>query len=265
MKYKLLASDIDGTLIDPSQQLTDVTAAAIERFKCAGGIFTIATGRPIMGVSKYLPLVSTKTPIITCNGAMIIVPESGEIVYEQTLDPAAALELIRRGAELGVMVVLWSKNELYTSELNDVAAGYSRITGERLNLISEPEKLATQGISKCLWMAAPDKIAIYGAQIAAEPVPDTCCCTSTPALLEFMHSDVSKGEGLRRICKYCGVSLAETAAAGDELNDMSMIRASGLGIAMGNAHDDIKRVADAVTLSNEENGLAHAINSMLMK
>ena len=263
MKYKLLASDIDGTLIDPAQRLTDATAAAIERFKRAGGIFTIATGRPLMGVSKYLPLVSPLTPVITYNGAMIIIPENGEIVYEQTLEPTAALELIRRGAELGVMMVLWSKNELYTSEINDAAVGYSRMTGEKLNLIREPERLVGQGISKCIWMASPDKIAEYGAQVAADPVPNACCCTSTPTLLEFMHRDVSKGEGLRRLCKYCGLSLAEAAAAGDELNDMSMIRAAGLGIAMGNAHDDIKRAADMVTLSNNENGLAHAIDSML--
>ena len=79
-----------------------------------------------------------------------------------------------------------------------------------------------------------------------------------------MCEGVSKGEGLRKVCEYCGVDISEAIAAGDELNDLSMIEAAGLGVAMGNAHADIKAAANYITLTNDENGLADMIGKYML-
>ena len=264
MAYRLLASDIDGTLITSKQELTSETLSAIEALKAQGKYFTLSTGRPIMGVSKYTHLVSPGVPLISYNGAMIIRPDNGEIVFERGLSADSALEIIRRGNEHDTIVIVWEKNRLFANKINEQVEGYSRITGEAINVISNPDEVISLGVTKCLWLDSAENIAAYRNDLIANPIAGINFCTSTPQLLEFMCEGVSKGEGLRKVCEYCGVDISEAIAAGDELNDLSMIEAAGLGVAMGNAHNDIKAAANYITLTNDENGLADMIGKYML-
>ncbi|MBR6654415.1 MAG: HAD family phosphatase [Oscillospiraceae bacterium] len=259
MGYRLLASDIDGTLITSKQELTPETLASIDELKAQGKFFTLSTGRPIMGVSKYTHLVSPGVPLISYNGAMIIRPDNGEIVFERGLSADSAREIIRRGNEHDAIVIVWAKNRLFANKTNEQVEGYSRITGEKINVITDQEEVISLGVTKCLWLDTAENISAYRNDLTANPIAGINFCTSTPQLLEFMCEGVSKGEGLRKVCEYCGVDISEAIAAGDELNDLSMIEAAGLGVAMGNAHADIKAAANYITLTNDENGLADMI------
>ena len=264
MGYRLLASDIDGTLITSNQELTNETRAAIDALKAQGKFFTLSTGRPIMGISKYIHLVSTGVPLISYNGAMIIRPDNGEIIFERGLAAESALEVIRRGNELGTIVIVWAKNRLFANKIDEYVEGYQRITGEEINLIDDVEEVVAMGVTKCLWLDRAENISKYNDELIAAPIDGINFCTSTPMLLEFMCEGVSKGEGLKKVCEYCGVDISEAIAAGDELNDMSMIEAAGLGVAMGNAHSAIKAVANHITLTNDKNGLAAMINEFML-
>ena len=264
MGYRLLASDIDGTLITSNQELTTETLDAIEALKAQGKLFTLSTGRPIMGVSKYTHLVSPGVPLISYNGAMIIRPDNGEIIFERGLSDESAREVIRRGNERGVIVIVWAKNRLFANKINEHVEGYQRITGETINLIDDPEDVIALGVTKCLWLDSAENISVYSDELRAVPIEGVNFCTSTPTLLEFMCEGVSKGEGLKKVCEYCGVDISEAIAAGDELNDLSMIETAGLGVAMGNAHRDIKAAAKHITLSNDENGLAVMIDEFML-
>ncbi len=264
MGYRLLASDIDGTLITSKQELTSETLTAIEQLKAQGKFFTLSTGRPIMGVSKYTHLVSPGVPLISYNGAMIIRPDNGEIVFERGLADESAREIIRRGNEYGTIVIVWAKNRLFANKTNEHVEGYSRITGEKINVIEDPDEVIALGVTKCLWLDSAENISAYRDDLVAAPINGVNFCTSTPQLLEFMCEGVSKGEGLRKVCQYCGVDISEAIAAGDELNDLSMIETAGLGVAMGNAHSDIKAAAGYITLTNDENGLADMIDKYML-
>lgn len=264
MGYRLLASDIDGTLITSNQELTSETLKAIEELKAKGKFFTLSTGRPIMGVSKYIHLVSPGIPLISYNGAMIIRPDNGEIIYERGLSESSAREIIRRGNERKTIVIVWAKNMLFVNKINEYVEGYQRITGETLNLIYDPEEVIAMGVTKCLWLDSAENISSYNDELREKPIEGVTFCTSTPMLLEFMCEGVSKGEGLKKVCEYCGVDISEAIAAGDELNDMSMIEAAGLGVAMGNAHNAIKAAANHITLTNDENGLAATIKEFML-
>lgn len=264
MNYRLLASDIDGTLITSNQELTDETLAAINALKNEGKFFTLSTGRPIMGISKYTHLVSPGVPLISYNGAMIIRPDNGEIIFERGLSGTSAREIIRRGNELGTIVIVWAKNKLFANKINEYVEGYRRITGEEINLLVDPESVIALGVTKCLWLDNPEKISKYNDDLHNMPIEGVNFCTSTPMLLEFMCEGVSKGEGLKKVCEYCGVDISEAIAAGDELNDMSMIEVAGLGVAMGNAHSAIKDAANYITLTNDENGLAVMIKEFML-
>lgn len=264
MAYRLLASDIDGTLITSAQELTDRTAEAISKLKEQGKFFTLSTGRPITGVSKYTHLVSPGVPMISYNGAMIIRPDNGEIVYERGLSGASAHEIIRRGNEHGVLVIVWAKNRLFANLMNDDVLGYSRITGEKVNIFTDPMEPISLGVTKCIWLDKAENTVKYREELDACPIEGAEFCTSTPQLLEFMCEGVSKGEGLKKVCEYCGIDISEAISAGDELNDLSMIKTAGLGVAMGNAHPEIINAADHVTLTNDENGLAEVIQKFML-
>lgn len=264
MGYRLLASDIDGTLITSKQELTKATLAAIDALKKQCKFFTLSTGRPIMGVSKYTHLVSAGVPLISYNGAMIIRPDNGEIVYERGLADESAREIISRGNEKNTIVIVWAKNRLFTNTINEHVENYSRITGEKINMINDPAEVVSLGVTKCIWLDSAENISAYREELDKTPIEGVDFCTSTPNLLEFMCKGVSKGEGLKKVCEYCGVDISEAIAAGDELNDMSMIKTAGLGVAMGNAHAEIKAAADYITLTNDENGLADIISKYML-
>lgn len=264
MAYKLLAADIDGTLITSDKILTEETVRALSKLKECGKFFTLSTGRPVMGVSDYTHLVSDGVPVITYNGAMIIRPDNGEIVYECGLSDESAREVIERGNSLDTIVIVWAKNRLFANKINDKVAEYSKITGEYVNIIDDPDDVIKLGVTKCIWLDSEEKIEEYRNALTVRPIEGTEVCTSTPYLLEFMCQGVSKGTGLERVCEYCDIDISEAVAAGDELNDMSMIKSAGLGVAMGNAHAEVKAAAGFVTLTNDENGLAYAINELML-
>lgn len=180
------------------------------------------------------------------------------------MEPESVLRLVELGREAGALVIVWSLDEMFASEISEPIVGYSRLTGEPVHLLEDPEGLAKRGVSKVLWLDEPEKIAADGEELDREPVEETCFCTSTPHILEFMHREVSKGEGLRKVCEYCGVDVSASIAAGDQLNDLAMLEAAGLGVAMGNAHEDVKRRAGFVTDTNEEDGLARVIERFML-
>ncbi len=264
MGYRLLASDIDGTLITSDNELTKGTFSAIEELKKQGKFFTLSTGRPVMGISKYVHLISPGIPVISYNGAMIIRPDNGEIVFERGVPDDSAREIITKGLDKGTIVIVWAKNRLFCSTMNEQVIGYSRITGEKVNIIDDIDKVLELGVTKCIWLDSAEKVLEYRQELSKAPIKGIDFCTSTPNILEFVCEGVSKGEGLRKICEYCGVDISEAIAAGDELNDMSMIKAAGLGVAMGNAHSDIKAAAGYITETNDENGLAAMIKKFMM-
>ena len=267
MQYKLIAGDMDGTLLDPQMQVRETTIKAIEKAMEQGIIFTVATGRPFAGVERYEALYKLlKAPVITYNGAVILNPQDKSVLYERLLDSFAAETLISMGKASGTTVLIWSKGELYIYEHTVHTEFYAEMTRSTPIIIKgeqDEKMLAQQGITKLLLYGEPERIARTQEKIEKAKLKNVACCTSHPSFLETFHSDASKGEALKFLAEYLGISPSEIIAIGDEMNDISMLKFAGLGIAMGNAHPAAKAVADFITLKNGEDGVAHAINTFV--
>ncbi|NLW60254.1 MAG: HAD family phosphatase [Firmicutes bacterium] len=259
MKYKLVAVDIDGTLLDSKRNLTPETQKAIAEAVAAGVIFTICTGRPIQGVEPLIEQLGLDLPFITYNGAMIVMGKSGKILYTQTMRGEDAKIVYQLGKKLGTTVVIWANNQLYVQPLGPEANAYARMVHSEPKPITDLEALLAQGVTKVLFYDEVETIRHYEKAIAPDVPPTVNYCTSQPFLLEFVDQKVSKANALARLGAYYGISREEMIAIGDGFNDLSMIKYAGLGIAMANAEAAIKQQADYVTLSNDENGVAHAI------
>lgn len=259
MKYKLVAMDMDGTLLNSKRSITIETLFAIKKGMECGIKFTISTGRPLLGIKKYIDILGLDTPVITYNGACVVNPLTCEILFKKDLLPIDAKKIYELGMKYDVLMCVWSNDTLYANRFDDRLESYRSLSGATPVLITDFEEINKQGISKILWANEPSKIEKYQKELNPEMFENVTYVTSQPIFLEFINKDVSKGVALDFIAKRFGILQDEVVAIGDGLNDYEMIEYAGLGVAMENAHEEIKKIADYITGSNDDDGIADVI------
>jgi Cof subfamily protein (haloacid dehalogenase superfamily) len=264
MKYKLIAVDMDGTLLNSDGKITEKTRDAIQRAIEKGVLFSICTGRPIQGVESFNSLLNLDSPFITYNGAMIVMGKSKEILFQQNLTAEAARKILNIGKEFGTTIVAWSMNKLYCYELSEKVHDYKQITKVEPILIENEEEIIQNGITKILWIDTPEKLDYYQKVLRDKLGDSVNYCTSRPMFLEFFHNKVSKAVAMEKLGEHFGIKREEMIAIGDGFNDLPMIEYAGLGVAMGNAPADIKAKAAYVTLSNDKDGIAHVLEKFVL-
>lgn len=263
MKYKLMAVDIDGTLLNDSGELTENTKNAIRQWVDKGLIFTIASGRPIQGIEGLNKTLNLDVPFITYNGAMVVLGKSKKVLYEQKLSRIDAEEIIKLGEKYNVTIMIWKDNELYVPTLNERVNKYKIISGVEPIIINNMEQLIENGVTKILWYDEVEKIEQYKNEIGRYLSDNVNFHPSRPYFMEFVDKYASKAIAMERLGQYYGIKQSEMIAVGDGFNDLSMIEYAGLGVAMANSPDEVKERADYITLSNEEDGVAHVIHEFI--
>lgn len=264
--YRLIAIDLDGTLLTPAphKMITPRTYKALHDAAAAGIKIVITTGQTLAVLQHVCAGLPLAGPQIIENGAIVADFHTGEILHEQlfpeayilpALDAMRALLLYRvyhthegvyadRGAP---RVRTWYRPPVPPAiEVEDVARLYPRTC----------IKLAGVGEAATLVMKRKALERIFAGQLYVTQ--------SAYDLLEFLHPQVSKGQALREIAADLGITPPEIVAIGDNYNDISMLRFAGLGVAMANAPDEVKEVADHVTLSNSQEGVATVIEEMVL-
>lgn len=259
MNYKLLAVDMDGTLLDSSGNITPRTSNAVKQLISKGSIFTISTGRPIQGVEKYSQILPLTAPIITYNGAMIITPNSREILFERHLNREDAKLILSLGRKFNTTMCIWSRNQLYGNILNDKIYDYQKLSGVSPLLMDNEERLLDQGITKILWYDTEMNLQQWQNELKNIPFQSVTFCTSKPVFLEFYNKEVSKAFALQKIGELYGISHEEMIAVGDGMNDLPMIQYAGLGVSMENGDQELKKHSQYITSSNNSDGIAEVI------
>ncbi len=264
MNYKLMAVDIDGTLLNDRNELTGNTKNAIRLAVEKGLIFTIASGRPIQGIEGLNKELNLDVPYITYNGAMVVLGKSKKVLYEQKLSQRDAGDIIQLGQKYGATIMVWMNNGLYVPELNERVEKYKTISGVEPVLVDNIGELIENGVTKILWYDEVEKIEQYQKEIGKYLSDNVNFHPSRPYFLEFVDKKASKAIAMEKLGEYYGIKQSEMIAVGDGYNDLSMIEYAGLGVAMANAPDEVKEKADYITLSNEEDGVAHVIYKMIL-
>lgn len=263
MQYKLIAADMDGTLLNTRGIITKRTILSIRNAVEKGVVFTVSTGRPIQGVERYNKILNLDAPFITYNGAMIVIGKSKKILYEQGLEACDARNILNWAKQFTPTVMVWSDNKLYVSELNERTEKYKSLSGVEPILIKDEEAVIQNGITKILWYDDAENISGYLPVLRDNLGSSINLYTSQPYFLEFVDIRVSKARALERLGQYYNISPSEMIAIGDGLNDLDMIEYAGLGVAMGNAHDLVKGRADFITKSCDEDGVAYVIDKFI--
>lgn len=263
MNFKLLAADIDGTLINSQNQLTDRTISAVKKLIEKGDYFVLSTGRPYQGITKFIDaLALQKMPYIFYNGAMVMV--GGEIVYSLTIPEDIATKIVEEGHKRGSTQVCWADNLFYSEVDDERVRFYASISGVPPIVVNDLAEVANKGITKIVWYDDPETTARYFKEMDALIGEKVNVHPSRPYFLEFVNKDCSKAVALNIIAEKLGLDISETAAIGDGFNDLPMLTAAGLGVAMGNANDEVKEQCGFVTDTCDNDGLAKFIEENLL-
>lgn len=266
--YKLVAIDMDGTLLKEDKTISERTKKAIQSAREKGVTVVLATGRPIEGVSRYLKeldMYSEKDYVLSYNGALIQKTKSKEAVAKVALKGEDLHYLRKLSNELGVNIHAFSeKKGLITpknSKYTEVEAEINNIEIHEMNIdnISDDEVMI-----KIMMIDEPEILEKAVGNLPKEVYEKYTVVRSTPFFLEFLNKDVNKGVGVEMLAKHLGLNKDSVMTLGDAGNDLHMIEYAGLGIAMENAFDEVKEAADYITDSNDNDGVAKAIEKFIL-
>ena len=261
----LIASDVDGTLLDDRENITDRTRAAVRAAVTAGATFVLATGRPPRWIAPVVDALGFAPPTVCANGAVLYDPETDRVISASTLGP----ELLGRlaeviadalpGAGLAVERIGTGAHDVATPQFVS-SPGYEHAWLSPGNVeVSTAELLAEPAI-KLLVRRAGTPSAELAAQLAGRIGAAAELTYSTDnGLLEIVPAGVTKATGLAELIAPLGVEMAQVVAFGDMPNDLPMLLAAGHGVAMGNAPAQVRAAAAEVTAPNTEDGLARVL------
>ena len=269
MAIKLITIDIDDTLVNTAKQVTPRVKAALQEATAQGVKVVLTTGRPLPGVQEYLDELGLNHQddqyAITYNGG-VVQTTNGEELGGKELAYSDYLRLREVADELGAYLQVETIDAAYTSakEINYWASRENFLI--KMPLIIKPvdEMDPNDHYVKFMFIGDEADIDSWRDALPADVKEAYYIVKSTPQHLEFMHKDATKGSGSLTLAAKLGIDRSETMALGDQQNDVTMIEAAGLGVAMGNAVPEVKAVADVETTTQNADGVGVAVEKWVL-
>lgn len=268
--YKLIALDIDGTLLNSKKEVTKEVFDAIQMAKKKGVKVVLSTGRPLPGVQsllKELKLNNEKNYVVTFNGGLVqeissqdvisnieMSYEDFDIIYNELSKKHNVKIHINTPDSVVVPYKDAPKYSIHEANLNNIP----------VICMDESEINEDLTFCKVMLIDEPEIIDNIITKIPKDFHDKYTIVRSAPFFLEFLNKKVNKGSGLQALCNKLNIDPCEVIAVGDEENDRHMIEFAGLGVAMGNARDSIKEIANYITDSNDNHGVAKVISEFIL-
>ncbi len=257
-KYNMVVVDVDGTLITSEKQVSEMTKQAIKMIKEKGMLFAIATGRPVvsaMAMIESFDLTSLVDYLICSNGVETYNIESKTSTISHPLTKQDVVDIVNLMRPFQLDYCLYQGNIMYTNKLNPI----SSVVASRNQLIPKVVSAKYLPINQTNKVVFTVYDHVYDELLAFQQKfkhPKFNCFFTQPDLFEFVDKRVNKAKGIEAILKNHPFTMKEVLAFGDAQNDIEMLQEVGCGVAMENAQQEIKNVADAITLSNDHDGIA---------
>lgn len=265
--YRLVALDLDDTLLDKNLCVSEENRVAIRLAQEAGVHVTLATGRMYRSALPFARELDIEEPLITYQGALVKHAASGEVIYHRPVPLDLAVDVLKRIGRYGYHVNIYLDDELYVAEHNEESRRYSALSrvpvqavGDLLEFLNrekkDPTKVLVVSREELLDELARELEPVYRGKLHITK--------SKPHFLEFSHPEATKGHALRAVADYYGISRQEILAVGDSYNDLEMIEFAGLGAVVGNAREEIRMRADYVAPPSDEGGVAEVIRRFVL-
>lgn len=262
MSYKLIALDLDDTLLNSKLTVTPRTLRAIHRAEEKGAMVIITTGRAYRGQTTFYKEIGLKHESICCGGAQVFSPEGKEI-YSNPVCDADVRKIIEYADEIGIYFQLYLDGEYCFPKHTPYVDLYASFCGFMGTEMPYLRRLPDLTSPKVIFIDEPDRILTLQPQ-AMRRFPQLKLVRSKPHYLEFNNPTANKGTAVEFVAKKYGIDRSEVIAIGDSQIDLSMISYAGLGVAVANGLDEVKAKADYVAPSNDDEGVAHVIEKFVL-
>lgn len=274
MKYKMICLDMDGTVLNDEKKVSKENVEAIKKAHDIGVKVAICTGRLFANAKVYAGMFGIKAPVIASNGAYIKDKDSNEIIYESILTEEDAKKIYEILNKYGIAIFFNTSDSVISNRSFNDENTYVRMNkllpeDQKVNLIYTEDMLHCiekhkEEILKCICIEK-DIEKLQKARREIEELSKFEVVSSFGDNFEVMCKGVSKGRAVEVLANYYNVPREDIICIGDNENDLSMIEYAGLGIAMGNADERVKKIAKYVTDTNNNSGVAKAIEKFILE
>ena len=245
------------------KKITEMTRKKLFEFQENGGKVILASGRPTMGIKPYADILRLSEYggyILAFNGGSMIDCKSGKILFEKTLPPHVIPEIYDIIKDYPVGINTYEGECIIAGrQINQYTELEARINGMKIKFVEDFVGYVDFPVNKCLLQGDPEVILQLEKLLSEKYKGQLGIFKSEAFFLEIVPQGIDKAESIDRLLNMLNISTEECIACGDGFNDISMIRYAGLGVAMSNAKEPVKEAADYITLSNDEDGIAHLL------
>lgn len=269
MSKKIIFSDMDDTLLTTDKKICKENVDAINKMIEEGHVFAINTGRPLNAVKKLIGGINMKKNcyILSFHGTNVYDCENDKIINSNSMDVDETIKILKKIDDSGIHSQTFTIEGIYTTKDDDVLAEYNKYSSEPYKIVKSYDEL--KGLDLYKVMAIDFENHGRLTKFQEEHISETSGIFSTffscPEYLEYTLKGADKGNGVRFLADHLGIPISDTIACGDERNDISMLKAAGLGVCMINGNEEAKRAADYITRANNNNGgIAEVINRFIL-
>lgn len=264
---QLVAIDLDDTLLDSRLQVSQECRRALQEVRARNIKITLATGRMFQSARRYALELDMEIPLITYQGALVKNAVSNEVIHHRTVPRDLALRVANMVRECGYHYQAYFDDKLYMERLTPEGQAYAALAGVQPVIAPAlPELLVEQESTKMIIINDNVSALLELEAYMNDHFSDQLYITrSKPNFLEVMHRKATKGQALQTVSEYFGIDQRSVMAIGDSFNDIDMVEWAGVGVAMANSHPEVQAVADYVTLSNDEDGVAEALRNLVLR
>lgn len=267
MSYKMIVLDLDDTLLRDDHTISPRTKEALMKAQECGVKVVLASGRPtfaMRAIAKELCLEEFGSFILSYNGAKIINCKTDEELFSSTLSAEIVHSLYDISKNEKVGIHSYIGDGIVTEINNPYTDIEAEITGMPIIEVESFKAAISEPVVKVLMVEAPEYLAAVEKKLQTELEGKLSVMRSKPFFLEFTEAGVTKGTSLNQLIQTLGITREEVIAMGDSYNDLAMIEFAGLGVAMGNAPEDIKEIANYVTDTNMNDGVAKVVEKFVL-
>lgn len=267
---KILFTDLDGTLLNNQSKISEPMKEALDKMIQAGHVLVLSSGRPLHSIISIKENAGIDYPgiyIIANNGGLVYDCDKKENILERRVSYEDMMTTWNLAKEHGLHIQTYSESHIISSNTTKALEYYTRKVTLPVIFSDNPAEVLDAPPYKLLAINLDSKEPLdqFAADLATKETNLTTLF-SNPKFLEVIPADSGKGKGLLWLCDYLGIPVANSIASGDAENDLSMLQAAGMGVAMANAEELLREHADVVTeKSNDENGLVEIIEKYILK
>ena len=266
---KIITIDLDGTLFDAKKNISKENKEALKLCHDMGIKIVISTGRPLSGVMPTLEELGLTTKddyVIIYNGAKVFNVGTGETIFSSSIDGKVVKELYYESKRLGVHYHAFRINEELITVDHNPYTDVEATINHTIDHICDFETIQDDDLFiKAMLVDNEKNVTRVMKEVNPKYYQEYSMLRSSTIFLEFLNKNTDKGKALVALANHLNIPLKDTMAIGDAGNDLPMILASGIGVAMENAYPEVKEKADFITLDNEHSGVAYAINKLVLK